>query len=147
MDFSRLRSYPDRSPAESPWWWRLPRANEHDRFATGLKALFVVGTLLGAFYLRSTVLIPPRDLAAAINEENFDRIQLGMHEDDLEGLFGRAGTPVRDADWPRGPEELWVRWTDPTDRERWIAVTLRTLHHRGEPMGQPFVAAKKKNGF
>jgi hypothetical protein len=91
MDFSRLRSYPDRSPAESPWWWRLPRPNERDWFVTGLKALFVVGTLLGAFYLRAMALIPPTDLGVAITAENYERIREGMHEAELENLFGVGG--------------------------------------------------------
>jgi hypothetical protein len=147
MDFSRLRSYPDTAPARAPWWWRMPRLNQRDWLATGLKALFVVGTLAGAFYLRSMVLVPPRDLTAAINAENYERIRDGMSVEDLENLFGIAGTPVRDPAWPRGPGEEWVRWTDPTDRERWIAVALRTLEWNDKPLGPPHVFAKKKKGF
>jgi hypothetical protein len=143
MDFSRLPSYPDASPVRAPWWWRMPKPGECDWFATGLKALFVVGTLLGAFYLRSMVLTPPVDRRAAINAENFDRIRNGMREADLEALFGVPGVPVADPAWLREWGEQWLKWEDPTARERWIAVALVT---RGRP-AMTFVVEKKKNGF
>jgi hypothetical protein len=147
MDYSRLPRYPDTSPVRAPWWWRMPRPDQRDWLTTGLKALFVTGTLLGAFYLRSIVLTSPEKRESAINAANYDQIWIGMIALDVEKLFEGPGIPVAGPAWPIAEGERWVKWEDPTARERWIAVALRTpLGREGEPW-RTIVIDKKKNGL
>jgi hypothetical protein len=149
MEFSRLPRYPDTSPVRAPWWWRPPRPDQRDWLATGLKALFVFGTLFGAFYLRAGVLTPPADLGRIINAATFDHILEGMTEARVEELFGVAGRPFADPAWLEmhgRPGEQWVKWTDPANPNRWIAVRYFWRERHGDVQG-PFVAAKEKSGF
>jgi hypothetical protein len=132
----------------------MPKPGQRDWFATGMKALFVAATLFGAFYLRSMVLIPPADLAAAINAANFDRIKEEMRETEVEEIFGVKGILVVDPEWlkdvgavPGFEGVQWFKWSDPTARERWIAVGFRTWAREGKPLEPTSVVAKRKNGF
>jgi hypothetical protein len=125
-----------------------------------MKALFAAGTLFGAFYLRSLVLTPPADLGAAINAANYERIVIPTSEAEVEKLFGVPGIwvvdpalptilekgPGFDGDGARPTRVQWVKWEDPTARDRWIAVALETWEDtRGRVW--TLVVAKKKNGF
>jgi hypothetical protein len=127
---------------------------DRGRRSLWFKVLLVTLVLAPASYVRLVLLPLAAPQPTPINEENFARIKAFMWESEVEAILGDAGLDVTGRGWPRVVGEVpnaekldpfqqdaavrWMKWTDRTDPNRWIAVGF---------VGRWGAIAKRKSGF